>query len=132
MNLFTVFTKVNNALGPKQCNEVDIPKDWLKANATVTACKTVYYSHGGMMPSASIPMPNFVVKFSYIVDGRIYTGRFRSNTGYDLGCQFEISYNPQNPAKNSGVDSSPWLIWVVILLAIIIVAWENFWFHNFY
>ena len=127
MTFLTVLMKVNNALQSKQLNDADIPEGWVKTTATVTACKTLYYTYTGVISNIGIPMPSFAVKFIYKVNDCTYAGRFRSNIGYNPGQVFEISYNPQRPAKNSGASSPPWLlrggVWIAIILAVLTLYW---------
>jgi hypothetical protein len=104
---------------------------WKVTTATITACRVSFMSGGVDYKLGGLPLPiEFVVTFEYQVNGISYSGKMKSDTPAEPGHQFEISYNPSRPSRNTGSDFQiTWFrfaIWVVGALIIgIAIYFEN-------
>ena len=112
-----------------------IPEDhWLKALATVTACK--YDFGAGRALAFGLPTAkHFRISYNYFATSpegidEIHTGQFHSATPIPQGTLFPIHYNPAAPHENSHDTSSspqgtraPLLTLGVIGSVILSLAW---------
>ncbi|HWZ50360.1 MAG TPA: hypothetical protein VNW54_02740 [Granulicella sp.] len=76
----------------------------------ITACRQTLlgvesWSNEGYVPA------EYIVTFSYAVDGRAFEGNYRANSPQECGHAFEILYDPEHPSKNTGSDvlQTPWI-----------------------
>ena len=97
--------------------------EWINTQATVVSCRRrllgwATWSEAGWAP------PEYVVTFSYNVDGQILYGKYVASTPQEYGHTFEILYDPEKPHKNSGTDPvlNTWRQLVVLVVGIIL-AW---------
>jgi len=62
-----------------------------------------------------LPTPTrYVVTFEYFVNSQRYVGKTSRSTPVPKGHHFEISYDPNNPSRNTGSDlATRWIWWVV-------------------
>ncbi len=87
----------------------ETPEGWHQVRATVTGCRrTLMSSLFVENPRESVysgpTSPEYIVSFSYSVAGVTYTGSYRAGSPSREGHHFEISYDPNNPARNTGSD----------------------------
>lgn len=84
------------------------PLRWRPAKAVVTACRrtwdTSLTDESSLDSEGFFYSASFLITFSYEVDGRTYRGKYRSGSPVDLGHSFEILYDPNDPAMNTGSD----------------------------
>jgi hypothetical protein len=80
---------------------------WHTAPAKVTACRPVrkYQYYTTHYPSFPI-LTGYIVEFSYVVNGRTFTGVLDSPVEVQPGDTFDIRYNPANPQENNSLGSS--------------------------
>jgi hypothetical protein len=74
---------------------------------------------------------NYLVVFSYTIDGHYYSGEFTSSKEYQEGETIDIFYNPENPEQNNLTFSSSWKGKVItyavgILLFALYIWWKDF------
>jgi Protein of unknown function (DUF3592) len=74
--------------------------DWITTTATITSCRAAFLSGGNRYESLS----EYIAAFQYQVNGKTYTGKFKRNSPIEAGHQFEISYNPNDPSRNTGSE----------------------------
>ncbi|HEV2465004.1 MAG TPA: DUF3592 domain-containing protein [Acidobacteriaceae bacterium] len=95
--------------------------NWLETTATVFTCGVEQHLHVGAM--ATRLEGNYLVTFNYTVDGKWFSGEFRSNEEYKEGQPFTISYDPLNPSINSiSVEESNEKRWTILGWAIAILV----------
>jgi hypothetical protein len=70
----------------------------------------------------------FVITFSYTVQGKTYFGKYTSGSPRDEGHTLEIQYDVSHPEKNTGSDvpPKPWVrafVWVVCVGLTVLAIW---------
>jgi hypothetical protein len=71
--------------------------DWITTTATITSCRAAF------MTDAETGS-EYIATFQYQVNGKTYAGKFKRSSPVDACHQFEISYNPNDPSRNTGSD----------------------------
>jgi hypothetical protein len=70
--------------------------------------------------------PEYIVSFSYSVAGRTYSGSYRAGSPSREGHHFEISYDPNNPGRNTATElmDTPvgWLIKAALVFGAVVAA----------
>ena len=101
--------------------------------AVVTACSrtwaTALANESSVDFESGYSLARFRVTFSYRVDGKTYYGKYESGSPVDLGHSFEILYDPNDPASNTGSDSTSKLamvVGVVLFIGLLWVLWRYF------
>ncbi len=70
---------------------------WPEVTATVADCLNL----SGMWDKAHTAVDLYSVRFTYWVDGRMYTGCFKSRTRYATGEELQVRHDPVHPERNS-------------------------------
>lgn len=80
---------------------------WIECTATVTGCKRTFEtSVDETIPRDELyVLPEYVITFEYPVNGKTYSGKYRTGWPVEDGHEFTILYDPENPAINTGSDS---------------------------
>jgi hypothetical protein len=103
------------------------PLSWRPTMAVVTACGRTWDSsftdESSVDFEAGYSFARFRVTFSYDVDGKIYYGKYKSGSPVDIGHSFEILYDPNDPASNTGSDVTSKLGTVVGVILFIGLLW---------
>ena len=96
------------------------PLSWRPTMAVVTDCRrtwdTAIPDESYVDPQGGYSPARFRVKFSYEVDGKTYYGKYESGSPVDFGHSFEILYDPNDPASNTGSDVTSKLATVVAVV----------------
>jgi hypothetical protein len=83
---------------------------WTETLATVVACeqlKQAPRTWSGRVGSLPAPvMQQYAATFSYRVNGMEYFGKYVVHEDLALGHNFTISYDPEDPAVNTGSEDS--------------------------
>jgi Protein of unknown function (DUF3592) len=98
--------------------------DWIETTATVVSCRARWQNligFGYRIPFGMSDSPGYVVTFFYEADGRTFDGKFQATIPYDAGHTFKISYDPDDPKKNTGADYSSWFMHIIAIGAGILV-----------
>jgi hypothetical protein len=105
--------------------------EWISTRATITACRQSLLERENFSSEGYIP-GEYIVTFSYVVNGRTFEGKYRASTPQECGHTFEILYDPARPNKNTGSDAlqNPWIRITAGILGIISVLigiwlWED-------
>ena len=99
-------------------------RDWRKTTAKVFTCGWANTPVSG----ASAFSGDFLVTFSYEVDGQIYSGEFKSSREWREGETFDLRYDANDPSVNDERESK-WINIVVYSLAVLaVVVW--IWFDQ--
>jgi hypothetical protein len=112
------------------------PRGWHLARATVTGCRhtlmsSIFVENPDNLGYSGSNTPEYIVSFSYSVAGVTYRGSYRAGAPSREGHHFEISYDPNNPARNTGTSfMDTGLGWLVIALLGCIGAAIALWFSN--
>jgi hypothetical protein len=110
---------------------------WQSAQARTTACEELLLG-GQHMDSEGYVPADYRVSFSYEVDGRLHTGRFRASSPQEVGETIEILYDRTHPNRNSLADavSNPLIrlgAWIVGIGLAVLAIWlwgSQDWFSN--
>ena len=113
-----------------------VDRYWLPAIATISTCKLTLLGQENFSGEGYIP-PEYLVSFSYLVNGRVFEGSYRANSLQECGHTFEILYDPKNPSRNTGSDmlNNRWIKWGGIIIGIgvaLLAIWfwgDQEWFH---
>ena len=87
------------------------PLQWRPTVAVVTACKRTWNT--SLVDESSLDSEGFYqsatfrITFSYEIEGKTYSGKYKSGSPVEIGHSFEILYDPQDPAGNTGADVVP-------------------------
>jgi hypothetical protein len=71
--------------------------EWIITTATVRSCSLKLFTNDA-------DESTYIVSFDYFVNGSSYSGRYTAGTLVEPDHQFEISYDPDDPRRNSGTD----------------------------
>lgn len=105
---------------------------WHPATATIVGCKRTFTSLlWDWEPQSGNyyqPIPEYVITFTYSVQGREYTGKYKAGLPQEPGQTFEIMYDPTSPNRNSGSDwmqshSTKVLILVMVVALLFLIRW---------
>lgn len=91
---------------------------WPSTEAEVTECHPARLRRG-LYGNRFSPPPlqlDYIVSFSYVVDGKKYTGVLNSTVEVEPGDRFQLRYNPEHPSENNSVcsDNSPATIYATV------------------
>ena len=119
-----------------EATEKKLTDEWTSAQATITACKQRFLGRENMSNEGYMPA-EYIVTFSYEVNGRTFCGNYRANSPQESGHTFEILYDPHRPARNTGSDAlqKPWVkiaAWILGGIAVLLGIWlwgEKGWFQ---
>ncbi|WP_083808394.1 DUF3592 domain-containing protein [Granulicella tundricola] len=75
--------------------------DWLPVRAVVRSCRRSWSRTGDAEVGTA---GEYVVTFSYEVDGRTYRSWYYAGTFHKEGKTLEILYDPHHPSKNTGSE----------------------------
>jgi len=114
-----------------------VDHDWLPTIATISTCKQTLLGQENFSDEGYIP-PEYLVSFSYLVNGRVFEGSYRANSLQECGHTFEILYDPKNPSRNTGSDvlNDRWIKWGGTIIGIgvaLLAIWfwgDQEWFHS--
>lgn len=109
---------------------------WHPATATIVGCRrtfeSLFWYWDIRIGNYSPPEPEYVISFTYSVQGRDYRGKYKAGSPQEPGQSFEIMYDPTSPSRNTGTDwvQTPLtkvLIWVMggAVAALMIWAWNR-------
>lgn len=109
-----------------QSPEKQIADEWIGIQATIISCKQTLFG-GASNSSEGYISPEYIVTFSYVVNGKIFKGKYRANYPQECGHNFEISYDPSHPSKNTGSDliENPWIkiaVWTLVIIAAALIG----------
>lgn len=90
---------------------------WKEVEATVSTCGGQDHYNPGMGP-ASV-QSDYLITFSYEVDGQWYSGEFNSASPRAEGSRFTILYDPNNPEHNNMSMTDAENRWTNIIVGII-------------
>jgi len=76
---------------------VDKRASWLETTATVADCLDL----SGLWDKSHTTADLYTVRFTYWVEGRMYSGCFKSRVTYSAGEELQVSYDPLHPERNS-------------------------------
>jgi hypothetical protein len=71
--------------------------NWITTTATITSCRAAFLADHETGSE-------YIAAFKYQVNGKPYAGKFKRNSPVEAGHQFEISYDPNDPSRNTGSD----------------------------
>jgi hypothetical protein len=100
--------------------------EWPIATATIIRCSE------NLLPGGTDETlhATYTVTFEYEVGSKRYQGTYKRDSPVDLGHQFDISYDPKQPYRNTGTDSqrrSPLsVIFSLILGTAVVIAFLYF------
>jgi len=96
---------------------------WLETTAAIYTCgwqDTPWYYLGS---------GNYIIVFSYKVNGDHYSGEYSDVVPATEGSQFSLRYNPDNPEENeksAAMNRQRWLIAVAsVVLAVALAIYES-------
>jgi hypothetical protein len=108
-------------------------RDWKITEATVFTCGVQNeYQPGAAGGSVS---SDYLITFSYEIDGEWYSGEFPSSTPREEGSKFNLKYDAAKPGHNEySIDSAMNSLWFKIFLygSVILVTVLYFWYRDFY
>jgi hypothetical protein len=113
-----------------------VADEWIGTQATIAACKQTLLGRANMSNEGYIPA-EYVVTFAYEVNGRTFKGNYRANSPQQSGHTFEILYDSEHPARNTGSDvlQRSWIkiaTWLLSGITILGAIWhwgEKNWFQ---
>jgi hypothetical protein len=70
---------------------------WPEVTATIADCLNL----SGMWDKSHTTVDLYSVRFTYWVNGRMYTGCFKSRTRYSAGEEIQVRHDPLHPERNS-------------------------------
>jgi len=94
-------------------------EDWVVGTATINGCD--WEPPPPSLTPSSLFVGHFTVVFSYVVDGKQYSGKFCSAYEWEKEKEIQILYNPQDPVESGVCDEDeskiiPALECVLVLL----------------
>lgn len=103
------------------------PLAWRTTTAVVTACRrtwdTALSDESSLDFEGGYSLARFRVEFSYEVDGKAYYGKYKCGSPVEVGHSFEILYDPNDPASNTGSDYTSKLGTVAGVILFIGLLW---------
>jgi hypothetical protein len=96
--------------------------DWIGTKAIIIACKQRLLGRENLSSEGYLP-PEYIVTFSYSVDGQTFEGTYRTNSPQGCGHEFEVLYDPKHPSRNTGSDvlNKRWVRFTAAALGVIAV-----------
>ena len=96
--------------------------DWIRTKAIIIACKQRLLGGENLSGEGYLP-PEYIVTFSYSVDGQTFEGSYRTNSPQECGHEFEVLYDPKHPSRNTGADvlNKRWVRFTAAALGVIAV-----------
>jgi hypothetical protein len=100
---------------------------WPATTATIYSCgwqDTPWYFLGS---------GNYLIVFSYKVDGNHYSGEYYDVEAATGGSQFSLRYNPDNPEENEKSLRMKWVRWLAVAAfalvpaAFVVYGWYRGW-----
>ena len=110
--------------------------EWQSVQAEITACEQTWLGQENLSSEGYTPA-RYRVRFSYVVNGRTYSGSYGAASPQQCGQLLEILYDPANPSSNTGYDvlNKAWVRWVATAFGIglaLLAIWlwgSQDWFH---
>jgi hypothetical protein len=106
--------------------------DWKETEATVFTCGVQEKAMPGKLPIPGFGYSEYLITFSYEIDGQWYSGEFTSTTPRDEGSAFTLKYDSNSPNRNEySLDKALNSLWsnIVTWLAAISIAAVYIWFR---
>lgn len=86
----------------------DLQASWQPALATVRNCRRTYATwfvdESSPDEGGTYHLAQWLVSFSYGVDGKTYGGRFQAGSPHRPGDTFSITFDPAHPQNHTGSD----------------------------
>jgi hypothetical protein len=91
---------------------------WPEVTATVADCLNL----SGMWDKAHTATDLYSVRFTYWVDGRMYSGCFKSRTRYAIGEELQVRHDPVHPERNSADPVERLRTELLIAASVVLIA----------
>lgn len=105
--------------------------NWKETEATVFTCGVQDHAASGKVYVPGTGPSDYLITFSYEIDGEWYSGEFNSNTPRERGEKFTLRYDPRHPENNDVSLTDRQNLWTNIMIgaicviALIIWIWHD-------
>jgi hypothetical protein len=91
---------------------------WPEVTATVADCLNL----SGIWDKGHTSADLYSIRFTYWVDGQMYTGCFKSRTRYVPGEELQVRHDPLHPERNSADPVERLRTELLVAAAVVLVA----------
>ena len=107
---------------------------WKETEATVYTCGVQHHADVGKIPTPVTGYSDYLVTFSYEINGEWYSGEFNSPNPREEGSTFLLRYDANNPAINEhnrfDTPKGKVLTWAIGIATAALLIWLKYWWDH--